>query len=307
MPIDARPYVEVDVTDWPRDEVEHLGTKPKLWLRHPETQERWLLKYVTYNSAQNDAEFPKGDDWAERIAHGVALRLGVPAARTELAVEDLAGIRFGVVSGSVLARHDREGSASVELVLGNQLLPEPVTDRARTSYTLEAIQAAIGDVAPPTGAPPEFSAWETFVGYLVLDALIGNTDRHEENWAVISSPERKRLAPTFDHASSLGFQLSDQGREERLRTGDRGFTPEAYADRARAKFAGRPRLVDAARQVLDQCSPSVRGYWLGCCSDVDSLVEPIWLVPRNRMSDPARHFAERVLRRNCAQLLGAHD
>ena len=307
MSIDVSPYVEVDVTDWPRDEVEQLGTKPKVWLRHPGTQERWLLKYVTYNFAGADAEFVKGDDWAERIAHGVAHRLGVPAARTELAVEHLAGARFGVISRSVLAPHEREAGAGVELVLGNQLLPEPVTDRARTSYTLEAIQAAIGDVVPPAGAPPEFSAWETFIGYLLLDALIGNTDRHEENWAVISSPEHKRLAPTFDHASSLGFQLSDEDREERLRTGDRGFTPEAYADRARAKFAGRPRLVDAARHVLDQCAPAVRDHWLSRCSDVDRLVEPVWLVPQNRMTEPARQFAERVLRRNCAQLLDARD
>lgn len=307
MSIEVSPYDEIDVSDWTHVGDEHLGSKPKLWLLHPETNERWLLKYVTYNPAGEDAEFRKGDDWAERVANGVAQRLGVPAARTELAVEHLTDIRFGAISGSVLAPHDDEGRATEELVPGNELLPEPVTDRDRTSYTLEAIRTALSDVRPPAEAPSGFSAWEAFIGYLVLDALIGNTDRHEENWAVISGPESEMLAPSFDHASSLGFQLSDERRERQLVTADRGFTPEAYADRARAKFAGRPSLIDAARHALDQCAPAVRGHWLGRCSDVEGLVEPIWLVPQNRMSEPARQFAERVLRRNCAQLLGARE
>ena len=29
------------------------------------------------------------------------------------------------------------------------------------------------------------SGVEVFAGYLLLDALIGNTDRHHENWAVM--------------------------------------------------------------------------------------------------------------------------
>ena len=75
------------------------------------------------------------------------------------------------------------------------------------------------------------SAWEVFVGYLVLDALIGNTDRHEENWAVIVSESGRYLAPTFDHASSLGFLLSDPQRLERMSSKDRNYPPEAFAER----------------------------------------------------------------------------
>lgn len=56
-------------------------------------------------------------------------------------------------------------------------------------------------------------AKERLAEYLVLDALIGNTDRHHENWGIL----RKRteagwqgmLAPTYDHASSLGRELVD--------------------------------------------------------------------------------------------------
>jgi hypothetical protein len=54
----------------------------------------------------------------------------------------------------------------------------------------------------------------------MLDALIGNTDRHHENWGLVlqgtSDHQDLRLAPTFDHASSLGRNETDERREARL-------------------------------------------------------------------------------------------
>ena len=53
--------------------------------------------------------------------------------------------------------------------------------------------------------------------YVVLDAQIGNTDRHHENWGVLVdlSEESVRLtvAPSFDHAYSLGRELRDTRRD----------------------------------------------------------------------------------------------
>ena len=49
--------------------------------------------------------------------------------------------------------------------------------------------------------------WHTWwLNTLAFDALIGNTDRHQENWGLIYSPnfETLRLAPLFDNGTSLG-------------------------------------------------------------------------------------------------------
>ncbi|WP_420622299.1 hypothetical protein [Candidatus Poriferisodalis sp.] len=259
-------FSEIDVSDWLIVGDETLGTKPKRWLQHPDTGERWLMKYVTDNRNADGSKYPKGDDWSERVANGVALRLEIPAARTEL-------------------------------------LPQPVIGGDRFAYTVDAVQQALDGVEPPSEVTQGFTAWEVFVGYLLLDAVIGNTDRHEENWAVIASPTGRRLASTFDHASSLGFLLADERRRQHLETTDQAFTPEAYADRAKSKFAGKPHPVDVVTAALARCGPAVSNYWLNRCSDVDNLIEPIWLVPQHRMSETTRQFAERVLRRNCARLL----
>ena len=76
-------YAIVDVTSWRAIGDEQLGTKPKRWLMHPDSDERWLLKYVTYSTRNDGTHYQKGDDWAERVAFGVARELGIPAARTD--------------------------------------------------------------------------------------------------------------------------------------------------------------------------------------------------------------------------------
>ena len=292
-----RPYAEIDVTDWPLDRSEPLGTKPKRWLRDPASDKRWLMKDATHNRWADGTTYRKGDDWAERIATGVADYLGLPAARTELAVRQMDGEnRLGVISKSV---RDEPG----ELVLGNELLAQAASCGGRVVYTVNAVRAALEDVEAPPDVGGGLSAWDVFAGYLVLDALIGNRDRHEENWAVIDVYDSRRLAPTFDHASSLGFLLHDQQRQDRLTTRDRGFTPEFWAERAKSKFEGKPHLVDVAIDACETLGSEVRDRWLERCNDADRLVEPIWLVPEHRMSLPAREFAERVLRRNRERLL----
>lgn len=84
-----------------------------------------------------------------------------------------------------------------------------------------------------------------------MSILVANTDRHHENWALLLTDDRSpQLAPSFDHASSLGFQLSDDERQDRLDTTDSGRTVEAFARRGRSRhFAGSPSLVGLAARM----------------------------------------------------------
>ena len=71
-----------------------------------------------------------------------------------------------------------------------------------------------------------------------------------------------------------------------------------WAGRAKSKFNQEPHLVDVAIEACQMLDNGVRDRWLERCEDADRLVEPIWLVPDHRMTQPAREFAERVLRCN---------
>ena len=73
--------------------------------------------------------------------------------------------------------------------------------------TLTQLPVALDGYA---GSETGLSAFESFTGYLTFDALVGNTDRHHENWAVLTGSQS--LAPTYDHGASLGFNASPARR-----------------------------------------------------------------------------------------------
>src|SRR6266568_7480059 len=56
--------------------IEQLGSKPKFWFRIEGDAQPWLFKFTREHT---------GEDWSEKIASEVAVVLGVPAAKVELA------------------------------------------------------------------------------------------------------------------------------------------------------------------------------------------------------------------------------
>lgn len=49
--------------------------------------------------------------------------------------------------------------------------------------------------------------FEQFIGILVFDFLIGNTDRHQSNWALICENDKWRLSPL--DANTIGVYSSE--------------------------------------------------------------------------------------------------
>jgi hypothetical protein len=249
---------------------------------------------------------PKGDDWAEKVAGEIAKEIELPAARIELAQR---GEALGIISGDV--------SVGRTLVLGNVVLFQhdpsyPRDQRRRVSgYTVEAIYSVLQELAvePPPEAPPDQDACSVFASYLVLDALIGNTDRHHMNWGVLDDPGSPRvLAPTFDHASSLGFLLSDQQRNEYCDTTDPdpNQTVEAYARRGRSSsFEGSPGLVALAVAAARACPNPAAADWLSRVAgySLDSFDAILDRMPDARMSQSSRTFAKRLVAENRRRLL----
>lgn len=282
-------YADVDLDAWEVLGVEPMGSKPnKIWVRDPsaaatDPDRSWLFKPTTIQH-EHDRQYLKGDDWAERIAAEVAHALGVPAAPVELARRrDIPGI----VSGNV--------SAGRDLVLGNVVLfgqdPDYDLDRRRgvPGYTVEAVFAALTtlEVAPPGANVVD--ACSAFATYLLLDALVANTDRHHENWGLLLDPTgttMPQLAPTFDHASCLGFQLSDDERRERLGTRDAGRNVSAFAHRGRSRhFADSLGLVDLALEAMAQCGQNLRDLSRSALELLDDvrLEALVAAVPEARM------------------------
>lgn len=59
--------------------------------------------------------------------------------------------------------------------------------------------------------------WQVdLIKILLLDTIIGNTDRHQENWEIISNKEGIYLSPAFDNGTSLGYQFLNEDIDNKL-------------------------------------------------------------------------------------------
>jgi hypothetical protein len=290
---------------------EYLGSKEKFWYTDP------ILGRSLFKVARPDT----GEDWSEKVAEQLARCLDLPCAQYELAESDG---RRGVVTPTIVP-----GDASLKL--GNELLvasisnyplPGDVSNFRTSQHTISAVLTSINDsgaMLPPDWIPLNSigSVCDLFLGYLMLDAWIGNTDRHHENWGIIDyssayprMSSRRYLAPTFDHASSLGCLLLDTERTARLTTRDAGYTIAAYAAKARSALylhQGDKRAlapIDAFR-IAAQARPNAGRTWLQALHAVEAerVASVFENLPDNRITHPARDFALQLLSINRTRLL----
>ncbi|MGH9429309.1 MAG: HipA domain-containing protein [Terriglobia bacterium] len=268
-------------------EKEALGSKEKFWCRWPEGKVSWLFKYCQPHTGQH---------WAEKIASEIAEVLGILHAHVDLAV-------FNGERGSLSESFARRGRS---LFHGNQILAGKVIgynpDRRfrQSDHTLANILRALeGGFATPESAR---KSKEQLAGYLVLDALIGNTDRHHENWGILlkmtSAGWEGIVAPTFDHASSLGRELLDEGPGKRRQTLLHSKSVGSYLEKARgaifwddgdAHGLSPLELVRrACRESLQLFSPTLHRLERIDRSSIESIVNR---VPDDWMTAMARQFA----------------
>lgn len=76
-------------------------------------------------------------------------------------------------------------------------------------HTLPLLMSLIDD--PVVLTVPRHDYLTYWARVFAFDALISNSDRHAENWAVISKGGVQRMSPLYDNATSLGCQLDPVG------------------------------------------------------------------------------------------------
>lgn len=56
--------------------------------------------------------------------------------------------------------------------------------------------------------------YEHWMKVFTFDALIGNTDRHQDNWGVLKPHDKIGFSPAFDNGTSLGYEFFDERLEK---------------------------------------------------------------------------------------------
>ncbi len=282
------------------EDIENIGTKEKFWFNH---QNFGLCLF-------KKARPGTGEDWSEKTAAELCQLLQIPHADYELATFNE---ERGVISPSFIPPNGN-------LSLGNEILFQTATNYPKhqnspSEHTVHRVVDTLQKLPlelPLNGeSPPGIqSAADLFIGYLLLDAWIGNTDRHHENWGVIQFEGKLFLAPTYDHASSLGRNLTDTERSARLTTKDKGYAVEAFVHKGRSCLYRRQtdkkalKIHEAFEESAKIC-PNAAKIWLDLLGQINSndTLTLLQQIPNELASDAGINFAHRCLAINQQILL----
>ncbi len=289
------PYPVVEVHPGDVEDSEQMGTRPKFWFRRG--RERLLFKEPRGNT---------GEHWAEKVAAEIGHLLGVSCARVELA--DYEGKRG---SASLSFADRSEGKL---LIHGNEMLAAIVSgydkDRVRKQceHTWENILTVFAHLKSLKHL--DYSAEIDMAGYVVLDALIGNVDRHHQNWGCLlqmlpDGKSRLTIAPSFDHASSFGRELLPEDAE-RLIAEKRvaNYVEKGRGGIYRASDDKRGANPLALACELASQRPDLFAPWLERFKQMpmESLAECIERLPESWAALSNRRFAVEFLRHSYAKL-----
>ena len=276
-------------------EPEEMGSKTKFWYGNLERQEaNWLFKYPKPGT---------GEHWAEKISEQVAHILQITHAKVELA-------EFQGEHGSVTKSFTR---GEKDLCHGNEVLRwivpgyDPEKKFHQSEHTLENIFQAMERIFISTEAARFAKA--RISEYIVLDALVGNTDRHHENWGILRERAgdgwRGFVAPSFDHASSLGRELLDERRDrflaERLVGG--------YVEKGHGGiyWSEDERRAPSPLELVRRAAQRYPEFFQGALKKTQRLDESTMKDLANRVPDSwitpsAREFAIELIRYNFSQM-----
>ena len=287
---------------------EQLGSKAKFWFEH--NGQKWLFKEARVITGR----LLTGEDWTEKVAADIAALISIDAAKVELAMyqgrRGSAALNF-IPADNVHLEHGNE-------VLAGYLSSYDSTKKQHQSdHTLNNIIDAIQHKFP---APADHRAvLEKLASYMVLDALIGNTDRHHENWGLFWQTllfnadtqtalwKKYDVAPSFDHASSLGRELLDERRIQMIetntidryirqgrggiywsRTDKHGVSPLLLVERAAIAY---PDYFRSALLMLSN-------------TPLSAIQTTLNDVPSERASDVSKTFAKLLLEKTYQRLIG---
>jgi hypothetical protein len=194
----------IDVTTWQLDEqsgIFPVGARDKQMLWSPNEVNNGIKPSWPYLFKESIDRYPD-QYWTEVIAYIVGKHLGIevpkawPAQRTT---------EEGVISGSLL---EWFYETKVELFMHGGVyfkrIIQDFEDKTGKQHNLKDFLMICSTFEKIGLLAPNCHDW--FADMMLFDALIGNTDRHQENWGFIIKGKEFYMSPLFDNGTSLGHE-----------------------------------------------------------------------------------------------------
>jgi len=188
--MDEIKIIELNKKDWTEQEgFSSKGKRVKGWYERNHDGLLFLYKEPKIFQSTN---FVTPEIWTEFIAYkiGEYLKLNVPKVILAKNIIKPNKVGYGVLIENFITENE-------ELVEAKEFL---------THHDLHVIKYILSSNLMVKWT------WKNFKKMLIFDSLIGNNDRHDENWGLCVNIFTKefKLAPIYDNASCLTNQLDEQ-------------------------------------------------------------------------------------------------
>lgn len=229
-------YPVIDISSWKYENMSVSGSKEKRWYRSPNESKLALFKLpVSLTSDNNLNEDYTGEPWSEKISSEIGNQIGFVTHKVDIGILQLdeeSMNYYGLKNSNVKSGDKIIGAlcwsfldeASDSLVEGADMIMD-----FDDSYNRESLKGEkeIYNFDLLYRLFQKNNIIDFLFQMILFDTLIGNTDRHQDNFGVIRNEQigRQRFAPFYDNSSSLGRELTEK-RIELMLLDSRMF--EAY-------------------------------------------------------------------------------
>ena len=187
----------MDYSDCPRMDMFLSGSERKIAVQID--GQKWILKFQ-----YRDELKVRFNHVSEYLGSRIFSSLGFDVQTTELGTyrgEQVVACRNFIPDGCAFVPFNDVGESTLE------------RDKELFQYSYEDIMAMLDANTKLTDVKETIS---TFWNIFIVDAFIGNFDRHGSNWGFLKCNGRYRLAPVFDNGSCLYPQMTDEDMMARI-------------------------------------------------------------------------------------------
>lgn len=188
-----------DITEWNEKPFFNTkGTRNKCVISNPEDDSIYFFK----TSMLKEGKDYKPEFWSEIISSEVGRLLGFNVLEYNIAKH---GNEIGCISKSMNTEEEclTEG---VGILTGYDNTYDPENKSSYSTYTFHFIKSAIESFNLDEHV-------ENIIKTIIFDSLIGNSDRHQENWGFITPYKEAEL--TGEEANHVFFKLKDRFKQIR--------------------------------------------------------------------------------------------
>lgn len=176
-----------DVSLWSRETHAHTsGTRDKSILTNNKGEKFYFKKSLKRENRYYEYEF-----WSEVIASLVGTHLGFNTVKYNIAHYDN---EIGCISQSIIGTNQEK-----ELIEGYGFIIEKFPDFTNNYKKTHSYQKIIHSLR---NKQIDYLT-EDLINLIIFDSIIGNSDRHSENWAIIAS--NKKLQEIVNNIDSLSW------------------------------------------------------------------------------------------------------